>query len=71
MDVLVFKTSVKNELQASQLQPKLDKLIQQGECWNFDLEDCDRILRFEANQIRAEKILKTLHQSGFECEELL
>lgn len=68
--VLVFKTSVKNKIQIQQLQPELDKLITTGENWNFDLEDCDNILRFETQKLEAENILKTLKKNGYSCEEL-
>ncbi len=70
MKVLVFKTSVKNEIQVQQLQDALDNLISSGENWNFDLEDCDNILRFEAQRLFPDKVLMTLNYFGFKCEEL-
>ena len=43
--VLVFKTSVTTTGQISRIGPLLDNLINESEKWNFDLEDCDNILR--------------------------
>ncbi len=70
MQVLVFKTSVKNEMEILQLKPKLNKLIQRTDSWNFDLEDCDRILRIESDSVKACCIKVELHSMNFECTEL-
>ncbi|WP_421804183.1 hypothetical protein [Flagellimonas sp.] len=45
--ILVFKTSVKQKGEVNQLRPWLNKLVNSNGCWNFDLEDCDKILRVE------------------------
>lgn len=37
---------------------------------NFDLEDCDKILRVENAKIDVEKIIDVLHESGYEIEVL-
>lgn len=34
---------------------------------NFDLEDCDKILRIEAKEIQVQPILNLLLDSGFTC----
>jgi hypothetical protein len=69
--VLVFKTSVSDNEEVKQLRPLLNKLIRQNGNWNFDLEDCDNILRVETQLLKAENISTTLHNQGFYCEELL
>ena len=69
--VLVFKTSVSANEEVKQLRPLLNKLIRQNGDWNFDLEDCDNILRVETQLLKAENISTTLHNQGFYCEELL
>jgi hypothetical protein len=44
--VLVFKTTVDTQGEARKLKPHLDELLMPVK-WNFDLSDCDRILRVE------------------------
>lgn len=68
--VFVFKTSVATGLEILKLKPKLDILLQHGERWNFDLEDCDNILRVESNACNADQVKKALQIAGYECEEL-
>ncbi|MBG43764.1 MAG: hypothetical protein CL530_07325 [Aequorivita sp.] len=69
--VLVFKTSVSRNDEVKKLQPLLNKLIRQNGTWNFDLEDCDNILRVETQLLKPENISSTLMSHGFYCEELL
>ncbi|WP_437394930.1 hypothetical protein [Flagellimonas lutimaris] len=70
MTVHVFKTSVKRKGEVKKLQPSLNKLIDNNGCWNFDLEDCDNILRVETQSLIAPKISSLLKNQGFHCEEL-
>lgn len=67
--VFVFKTSVKTQTQAKKLKQPIDKLLP-NTTWNFDLEDCDKILRIdsEKNIVLEIKELLTIHK--FNCEEL-
>jgi hypothetical protein len=69
MNVLVFITNIENPEQVSEVQPLLtaDPAIQD---WNFDLEDCDNILRIEANDISPRYIESLLQTAGFNCQEL-
>jgi hypothetical protein len=68
--VLVFKTSVSANDEVRQLRPLLNKLTRLNGNWNFDLEDCDNILRVETQFLKAENITTTLRNQGFYCEEL-
>lgn len=68
--VLVFKTSVTSPKEVKQLQPLLNTLIDRDEHWNFDLEDCDHILRVQTQELRAMSIASVLQVQGFSCEEL-
>ena len=52
------------------LKPLLDRLMQTDEKWNFDLEDCDHILRVETWSISATDINDVLESAGYRCEEL-
>lgn len=38
---------------------------------NFDMDDCDKILRIEADVITPEKIIELLQSNGCMCEILL
>jgi hypothetical protein len=69
MNVEVFKTNV-NEIELSEV------LIRQvlnhfpDSRVNFDMEDCDKILRVEAAHIVPEKIIEILNTNGYSCEVL-
>ena len=68
--VLVFKTSVNFKAEVRKLKPQLNMLIRLEDRWNFDLEDCDNILRVESADCNADHIKKLLQVAGFDCEEL-
>ena len=68
--VLVFKTSVYSDCEALKVKPLLDSLMGSGECWNFDLEDCDHILRVETKSLQPGRIINKLLEVGYTCEEL-
>jgi hypothetical protein len=67
--IYVFKTTVKSQNDITQLEPHLKKLIGKAD-WNFDLEDCDNILRVESEVHNSHEIIKVLQNLGFNCEEL-
>ena len=67
--VLVFKTTVNNPQEAVRLQPHLDALLHPAK-WNFDLSDCDRILRVEGAPHASAHVIETLRKQGFDCAEL-
>ncbi|MFT2011291.1 hypothetical protein ACMA1I_21650 [Pontibacter sp. 13R65] len=68
--VLVFKTSVTTGKKARKVKPILDKLMHRNEKWNFDLEDCDHILRVEAVLLQPAVIIENVTKAGFACVEL-
>ena len=67
--ISVFKTSVSNESDIEILKPLLDTQLENSK-WNFDLEDCDNILRIDSLNEVGEQTIKLLKDYGFECEEL-
>lgn len=67
--IYIFKTSVRTKRQVRQLQPHLDAMLP-GEQWNFDLQDCDRILRINSEEPIVLKIIDLLNIHQFDCEEL-
>ena len=69
MDVLVFATSVEKPRQVSRIKPLLTAVPSINH-WNFDLEDCDNILRIEAKGVSPRHIESLLKAAGFECREL-
>jgi len=68
--ILVFKTSVENESEVKKIAPMLDRLLEGNGSWNFDLEDCDRILRVVTEQKNVKDIALAVEKSGYYCEEL-
>lgn len=65
----VFKTSVNTDEDIKKLKSKLDNLSTTLK-WNFDLKDCDNILRIEAPYISPMTIIDLLVEANFECQEL-
>jgi hypothetical protein len=67
--VEIFKTSVREK---SESYLVIEKLQEQFPAYtiNFDLEDCDRILRIEHELIDNEKIIALLNSQGYHCETL-
>lgn len=67
--ILVFKTNISNKKEIKLVKPFLDGLSPNSK-WNFDLQDCDNILRVDSVEIRSCKIIELLHFQGFDCIEL-
>lgn len=67
--VYIFKTSVKYKKQIKEISTEIE-LIKGIKEWNFDLEDCDNILRIEANSNISKKICKKLISLNYTCKEL-
>ncbi len=67
--VEVFKTNV---AEASQAGSIVSFLLQYFPFFrvNFDLEDCDKILRIEGDNIPNNKIIEILTTKGFQCHAL-
>ena len=69
MDVLVFITSVEKPEQVHLVKPLLTAVPSIKE-WNFDLDDCDNILRIESIDLPPKYIEVLLQTAGFDCREL-
>jgi hypothetical protein len=69
MDILIFVTSVERPEQVSEVVPLLTAVPAISQ-WNFDLEDCDNILRIESNDVSPRYIESLLNTAGFDCREL-
>lgn len=68
--MIVFKTDVWEGTRAGYLVRKLKAHFPTWRV-NFDLDDCDRVLRIEGEHLRVEPIRTLLHEEGCHCEELL
>jgi len=67
--VEVFKTNVQHPELAEQIISILRRRLPVSRI-NFDLEDCDKILRVEGVQICVETIIEILSSRGLACEVL-
>jgi hypothetical protein len=67
--IYVFKTSVKSKTQAKKLKPHIDKVLPKVK-WNFDLEDCDKILRIDSEENIVSETIDLLRVHRIHCEEL-
>jgi len=65
----VFKTNVKKKSQAKEI---LTVLQQHFPCskMNFDLHDCDKILRIEGEKFVIEKVMALVKEKGYCCDIL-
>jgi hypothetical protein len=68
--IYVFKTSVETKDQVETLKPQINQILS-TEKWNFDLEDCDRILRIDSEENIVPKTIHLLSIHKFHCEELV
>lgn len=69
MHLIIFKTSVATQQQALQLKPLLNALPLIRE-HNFDLEDCDSILRIVSTDLQPHLICDLLQTEGYICETM-
>lgn len=67
--VEVFKTNVQKKAQSKILLSILSEAFPLFKI-NFDLSDCDKILRVEGDNLEALRILILVKQNGFTCEVL-
>jgi hypothetical protein len=69
MEIFIFTTSVEKPEQVTEVKP-LFTSVPAITGWNFDLDDCDNILRIEADDISPRYIESLLQNAGFDCREL-
>lgn len=65
----VFKTNVQEMEQSKMIVVKLLEHFPNS-IINFDLEDCDKILRVHAASISNHHIIELLNSYGYHCEPL-
>ena len=67
--IKVFKTNVQEKAQSKMLLCILSEAFPSFKI-NFDLSDCDRVLRVEGDNMEALRILILVKEYGFACEIL-
>lgn len=69
MNILIFKTNLENPELVRRVQPVLQGMDGISR-WNVDTDDCDNVLRIEAQGLTARTVETTLAKAGYYCEEL-
>ena len=69
-NIEVFKTNIIRLEDAAQILELLNSKYPKHNI-NFDIEDCDKILRIEGIEIEKQKIINLLFGEGFQCVVLL
>lgn len=67
--VEVFKTNVQKKAESKMLHYVLCEAFPSFKI-NFDLSDCDKVLRVEGENITALLIMKLVEEHGFTCRVL-
>jgi hypothetical protein len=67
--VEAFKTNVQKKAQSKMLLSVLSEAFPSFKI-NFDLSDCDKVLRVEGDNMEALRIMILLKEYGFKCEVL-
>jgi hypothetical protein len=67
--VEVFKTNVQKKTQSKMLLCILSEAFPSFKI-NFDLSDCDKVLRVEGDNMEALRIMMLVKEYGFNCEVL-
>ena len=67
--VEVFKTNVQKKVQSKMLLCILSEEFPSFKI-NFDLSDCDKVLRVEGDNMEALRIMILVKEYGFKCEIL-
>jgi len=69
MVVEVFKTNVQTKRIAKMIIADLSQLLPNARI-NFDLEDCDNILRIECQQLTIGEVIEIVERCGYSCSVL-
>jgi len=67
--VEVFKTNVQKKIQGKMLLRILSEAFPSFKI-NFDLSDCDKVLRVEGENMEVSRIMILVKENGFKCELL-
>ncbi len=67
--VEIFKTNIDDKASADKIVIEILEMLS-GFRINFDLDDCDKILRVEGEKVFPDDIAEVLRHRGFLCEML-
>ena len=67
--VEVFKTDVQKKAQSKMLLGVLSEAFPSFKI-NFDLSDCDKVLRVEGDNMEVSSIMVLIKEHGFQCDLL-
>lgn len=67
--VEVFKTNMPDCKQAERMLALLVLHFRESRI-NFDMHDCDKVLRVEAGHIIPEKVIEIMNSQGYQCTVL-
>jgi len=67
--VEVFKTNVRSSRKAKLIIQKLAEKFPAHKI-NFDLKDCDKILRVQGKNVSSEKIIEVPIEENYQCKVL-
>jgi hypothetical protein len=67
--IRLFKTTVKSSKQVVKLTPQLNLTLKSIK-WNFDLNDCDKVLRIEGENLPLQKLIFMMNENNHEVVEL-
>ncbi|MES2617389.1 MAG: hypothetical protein V4613_05895 [Bacteroidota bacterium] len=70
MQVEVFKTNVKTKQEANRIVTLIEKQYPHSKV-NFDLSDCDKILRITGNGLDVKSITNLVNKLGYFCAVLI
>jgi hypothetical protein len=65
----IYKTNIDNEREIAIVLDLLRVQYHHAKI-NFDLDDCDRILRIKGRNVCSLNVIKLLTENGFECSLL-
>lgn len=68
-DLFILRTDIDKRSEFLSIKYDLEKIRGVKSC-TIDLEDCDKVLRVECENIPLDKIVKEVARHGFICEEL-
>jgi len=68
-DLFIFRTNIDRKVEFLSLKRDLERIPGMGPC-TIDLEDCDKVLRVECENVSLVKVVEEVSRHGFFCEEL-
>jgi len=68
-ELFIFRTNIKEMLEFVRLKRDLEEIRGIHGC-TIDLEDCDKVLRVECENVSIEEIVEKVSGHGFLCQEL-